>query len=125
MINSNNHKVIWTNINSLIRNSKTGKPKIRGPNYNDFTGININNNTDLANHLNEYFSSVGSRLSSTISNNVENLLQYMGDRNSHSFFIMPCDADEVAKIMNNFSNECSNCERIPVFIYKILRHIAN
>ena len=113
----NNPKLTWNSINSLLNKTKTKiKPAVED--FNDrFRTV-----LDLTNGFNEQFSTIASRLSSAQPSNNTDPLEHMNARNPSSFFILPTDANEIARIIDSLPNKSSSPDQVPTFIYKILKY---
>ena len=120
---SDNSRTTWATIKSLMGSSS--KTKSCNPNFNNFTGANVTNNSDLCNHMNDYFSMIGANLSNTVDVGNVDPLEFMGNQNENSFFIHPCSELEVGRVIKSVADKCSISDTVPVFIYKILNDIIS
>jgi endonuclease/exonuclease/phosphatase family metal-dependent hydrolase len=84
-----------------------------------FDGIITDNKLEIINKLNEYFTTVGSELASSITPPSKPFTDYLSDPNPRSFSLFPIDPNEILNIGSDICNK-SSCghDEIPVFILK-------
>ena len=84
----------------------------------------ISSNCDIAEEFNNFFSSVGSKISSKIPECKNNFKYFVGDKVMNSFFLRYTDKDEILKIIKNLkSNKSSGPNSIPIQILKFYADI--
>ena len=64
----------------------------------------ISSNCDIAEEFNNFFSSVGSKISSKIPECKNNFKYFVGDKVMNSFFLRYTDKDEILKIIKNLKS---------------------
>ena len=119
--NTNNIRKTWDGIKSLV----TLKPKAQTVVNSIVTpkGV-ISSNRDIAEEFNNFFSSVGSTISSKIPGCKSNFKDFLGDKVMNSFFLRYTDEDEILKIIKNLkSNKSSGPNSIPIHILKFYADI--
>ena len=110
-----NMRETWNLLNSVIKYS----PKNDDIAYLTVDGIQIENNTQMANKLNEYFTNIGDKLSSQIPPTTNNFNNYLKGNYANSISLYPVDAWEIVSIVDNLQNKCSRgYDNIPVNIMK-------
>jgi len=105
----------WKIINSLIKNKRNLHPDIEIVSDH---GI-VKNNVDVANHFNNYFVNVAANLESKIPAPVLSPLEYMGDRVTSSFFVLPVSSEDVRTEIMKLKCKSCNLESVPPYIYKL------
>jgi len=111
-------KIVWKTFNSIV--SRAAKKRDSGPALSDFVVDDVDSDYALSQHFNDFFSTVGSNLSNSVAGNQRNALNYMGDQVPNSFFMRPCNANDVERKITSLSN--SSAGSIPTHIYKYLKH---
>ena len=82
-------------------------------------GNKLTNSIDIANGMNNYFSSVAKGLQSKFINNT-NFMQFMNNnKNPVSIFFHPANADEIYNVIMKFKNKSVDLEDIPIKILKL------
>ena len=111
-----NVKTQWSNLNTLLNNKKSKNT--------DINSIKIDNNIvenkkDICNHLNNYFTDIGTTTSNSIPI-IDNcsFKDFMGPANVHTFSFFNISPEEVRITINNFKNKTCNINEIPIDIYK-------
>lgn len=92
--NIKNMKKTWEGINDLINHKKRNQKHITAIKCqnNDIT----QNTSEISNILNKYFSTVGQKLASSLSNSTKHFSDYLSaDHRAHSFFFNPVTSLEV------------------------------
>ena len=112
-----NPSMTWKTLNSLL--NRNNNKKSGGPCVDDFGGI-YEDNYDLSNKFNEYFSGVGSRLSDSLVTDM-NPLQFMSAANPQSFSVFFSDEHELIQIISSLPNKTTSPYCVPNFIYKALK----
>ena len=109
--NVNNLKSTWKGIRQIIN--------IKSKDNNSPNAIMVNKtlNTDpkqIANHFNQYFSSIAKTLQGKIYHSRQDFTKYLTDPNEKNFFIEPTDEREIKQVIKNMSsNKASGPHSIP------------
>ena len=116
--NNSNVKAIWKGIKDLI----TLKPsRLSVPSKLTIGDSDIRDVHDIANALNDYFSSVGNTLASHIPPVSKSPLDYMNPPQSNSFLLFPITSDEINQEINNLNPaKASGPFSIPTKLLKTL-----
>ena len=77
--------------------------------------------SDLCNHFNNHFSTIGSNLSNSLNVNNVDALNFMDDANRDSIFILPRNRGELLSIMGSLPNKSSHPHQIPSFVLKSIK----
>lgn len=104
MKNLNKPKMMWKQINNILRNKENVVTLVPTLQNND--GLALTNRSEIANQLNEYFKNVGKLLFQHISaciNNEQNLIQY----NLNSMFIFDVTSNKIIQKIKNIKNSKS------------------
>ena len=80
-------------------------------------GNTVTESESIANEFNEFFTTIGSKLSSTISCTV-NPMSYV-DIREHSIYIAPTTTTEIKQIIISLKNSSPGWDEIPAFLLKI------
>jgi len=115
-----NSRSVWSTVNVLLRGESASTHKSE-PEPSDFQQESVDSDLDLANHFNNYFSTVGSLLVDSANVDGARALDYMGDRQLNSLYMSPCDASEVEQIISSLANKSSPLNCVPTFIFKWLK----
>ena len=118
--NLDNIKKTWNGIKQIINISN----KI----FNPITSMYINNNisndqTKIANHLNTYFSTIGTKIQNKIFPSKHLSQSFLKNPNPNSFFIKPTNGFEISTLISNFSNnKAYGPFSIPIDIFKLIKN---
>ena len=114
-------KKTWMGINQIINVKSKGN---RDPSSLIVNNKLISDPCEVANKLNEYFSSIAEKLQANIYNDDTYFHQYLNNRNERNFFITPINPIEIADIINNINiNKASGPTSIPNKILHLIKHI--
>ena len=112
-----NSKKIWKGINELINRSKcknTDKIQLR------INNNIINDDNMIANHFNQYFTSIASNLVDKLGTTTSNYSNYLKNPNSKSFFVTPVVSNEVQSVINNLDeNKSADSYDLPPKLIKL------
>ena len=114
---------MWSVINSLI-NNKTSKTHsiINTIEYDGHTACDSN---DISNAFNDFFSTVGSKLSRKCSS-AGNHKDFMNDPVSNSIFLSPISVNEVCKLIDQLKpGKAPGLDGIPNSVLKSISHIVS
>ena len=104
----------WKTIKKLLHNKSNSEIK-----EIIIDGNKLTNSIDIANGMNNYFSSVAKGLQSKFINNT-NFMQFMNNnKNPVSIFFHPANADEIYNVIMKFKNKSVDLEDIPIKILKL------
>ena len=118
--NRNNSSKIFSNLNLLLtgrHSSNSEKPKL-----DDFADVNVGNELSLANHFNDYFSTIGSTLGDSLAGDDARALEYIWVTGQLAHFMFPTHSEEVIEVMSSLPNKSSAQDIVPTFIYKYLKN---
>ena len=115
--NRNNAKIIWKGIKSIItlKNITSSMPRtiLQGENL-------ITNPFDIANIVNNYFSSVAAK--ENIKYSHKHFSDYLNNQCNNSIFIQPTDSEKIANVLSNLNmNKSSGPNSIPFKILNLLK----
>ena len=119
----NNSKKIWKGINKLLNKSnKTASSEIIIKN----NGVLVNDQKQVANRFNEYFTSISPNLVDKLGNPKKQYSDYLKDPVSNSFMISPVLTAEVLDQLRNLDEtKAADSYDIPVKLIKLVQnHIA-
>ena len=119
----NNSKKIWKGINELLNKSnKTASSEIIIKN----NGVLVNDQKQVANRFNEYFTSIAQNLVDKLRNPKKQYSDYLKDPVSNSFMISPVLTAEVLDQLQNLDEtKAADSYDIPVNLIKLVQnHIA-
>ena len=91
----------------------------------------VNNSTitdakRIANTLNDYFATIGSKLASTIPEVSKSYREFVGPFQCNSFYLSPTTPEEIEQEINNLNSNKSTCPySIPVKLIKILKYFLS
>jgi hypothetical protein len=99
--NKDNIRKTWDGIVSILKQNKKSK-------YSPAWVMNQNGSVakapkDIATAFNNYFSSIGKSLDSSIPNSGNNFMSYMPPLTAQSLFLKPTDPGEVVDLINSLS----------------------
>ena len=116
--NSNNMQKIWSGIRDII-NSKSSKSSVP---ISLSIGESISSNPEkVANHFNDFFTSVADSLRSKLPPTNSNFSRFLKNQNPNSIFLRPTTPEEIFKIIGDFSDsKSSGPNSIPIRILKLL-----
>ena len=118
-VNSNNMKLLWTGIKSIIslKNSHVNIiNKIKDENGNLTT-----DSSKMANIFNDFFVNVADNITKKIPRSKKSPMDYLSNKNSHSVFISPSVPYEISDIIDQFKTGKSiGPNSIPMKLFKIL-----
>ena len=77
---------------------------------------------DTLNRFNDFFSSIGERLSSDI-NSINNFDSSPPTQNSNNFFLFPPNQSEIFNIISNLKMTKTHLNSLPIKIFKLLKNI--
>ena len=107
LINQHNNNCIglWKTLGSIISNKKK-ETKINKLNINNQI---INDPTQIANAMNNFFTNIGPDLAKKFQNTSgSNFMKYMGESNKHSMYMFKTNSNEVSKLISNLKNKKSS-----------------
>ena len=121
-----NTKLLWNNINKLLSKNKYKTKEIQGTFLSD-ANIPINNNYDIANAFNQYFSNLPSKLISNLPTTNCNYKDFLKKASPKSFFISPVSVSEIIQTANTLKKNFScGYDEIPSLIFiESIPYIAN
>ena len=124
-INSNNIKLLWTRIRSIIsikNNHANVVNKLK-----DINGNLITDSTAMATILKNSFVKVADGVTKNIPRSLKSPMEYLDNKTPHSFFIFPAARCEISDIIHLFKNGKSiGPNIIPLKLLKILSpHISS
>ena len=124
-VNINNMKLLWTGIKSIISTKNTHVNVINK--LKDTNGNLITDSTAMANIFNNFFVNVADGVTKNIPRSPKSPLDYLGNKNPHSFFISPAAPYEISDIIDSFKTGKSiGPNSIPLKLLKILSpHISS
>ena len=111
----------WRNVKYLI-NSNNKKKSLPIINHN---GRVIHTPAGIASLFSDYFTNIASELDRDIPRHNGSLLDYMLNPCLDSFFVSPCTAAEVSKVITSFPTKGSCSNTIPIYIYKTLAAVLS
>ena len=120
---------VWKTINDLVKNNKRNCPDTITKN-----GVDIKDPTEIAQTFNEYFTSIGPELASSIDFNVRHFADYICDHSETSLFFTPVTENEILTIVQSLepSKSCGYDEinvnllkKIIFYIVSPLNHVFN
>jgi len=111
--NMNNPVETWKLVNSMIK-----KPKKKIPIELYSNNLKIVEQTEVANCLNNYFSTVARELDAKIPRTDSCPLSFMGDRRGTSLFISPVTELDVRTVVCALKCKNFDLNSVPTFIYK-------
>ena len=113
-------KNTWKEINNLIKGGNRFKDV--GVECLDDEGCKVRGNERIAEIFNSHFSTIGQRISNTISCNERDHLQFLSHISMpNSFFLNPISAINVENAIGNLKNKSSNIETYPNKILKFIK----
>ena len=112
-----NIKETWKNIKSVINKENKNRKEIDSLNVQ---GVLTNDKYKIVNHLNEYFTSIGPKLSKKIENNsTSSYKKYLRYRTNKIFNFTPVTETEIAKVINDLTNKkTQDSEGISMYLIK-------
>ena len=117
--NLNDMKKTWTGINELVNIRSKNRVTISQINYK---GKTLNDNTDMANAFNDFFTNVGPNLDAEIPicQKPNGSTLYLSPRIPRSIFISPTDSYEIKDIISNLDDtKSSGPSPIPTKLLKL------
>ena len=99
--NQGNVKKTWDGIRNLI---DVSKKKCAPPTKIVYNNEIKTSNIDMANSLNDFFTNVGSSIESKIPKSKRTFSSFLGDANSKSIFLSPCDNRELLLIISQMKS---------------------
>ena len=119
-----NSRALWQVINEIIYSKKAYKTNSPSPLLVD--NKTITNIPQMAEHFNQYFTSIGKNLQKRIPPTKRQSSDYLKDSNQNSFFIQPTTAEEVKNIiMTLMSSKSTEPNSIPTFLLKQTRNTVS
>lgn len=106
-------KKTWQTINNLL-----GRKRPTLPTCFDFDGNSVTGNLNLAQHFNDYFSSVGSISNNTTPDGLPTFNTYMPDPVSFSFFLRPTSLEEIKSVIHNLKISSPGHDDIHIKVIK-------
>lgn len=98
------NKKMWNEINKILgKNSMKEEIEVL-----NFENKNISSAGDIANSLNNFFSSIGEKMSSNINYNMSDFKNYMPTSLNNSILLAKIGNEEVEKIIDSLSNKKSS-----------------
>ena len=114
-----NSRALWQGINEIIYSKKAHKTN--SPSF-----ISRPNIPQMAEHFNQYFTSIGKNLQKRIPPTKRQFSDYLKDSNQNSFFIQPTTVEEVKDIiMTLMSSKSMGPNIIPAFLLKQTRNTVS
>ena len=119
-------------INDIISpNNKKARGKINKLRVND--GVIVQNDSDIANALNDYFSTVGTNIANSFIGHHGSPAQYLTGDYPNSFFFSPATVDDIKSYILSLKNKKCSTNDFPSFLLKqvcpivcpILCHLVN
>ena len=118
--NWNSIKNTWKGIKSIlnIKNTSADIPKTL-----TVDGTTISNPMEISNILNNYFSSITSKMKLNISFSHKHFSDFLKNRSNISFFVSPTDKTEIENVISSLdSNKSVGPNSIPTKILKLLKN---
>ena len=118
-------KQTWSIINSILKPHKTKTEPIIKPFFHN--NVFLDEDSEIATIFNDHFSTVGSRISESISVQSENdPLSFMSSVNiSNSFFLRPVSVFDVSLIINSLKNKSCPMNTFPAKVIKIINPLVS
>ena len=117
--NSNNLKATWKGIRNIINQKNKS---VSSPSVISHENKTITDPTEIGNAFNNYFTSIGKSVQSSIPSSIKHFTDYLTEPNSNSFFTKPTDKTEVLDLINSLDNsKASGPNSIPVRILKLVK----
>ena len=117
--NIHNLKNTWKGIKEIINIKNKNKGQINAMSINNEI---CNDPLQIANHFNNYFSSIASNLQTNIHNSGQGFEKYLKNPNQHSFFIQPTNREEVVLIISTLTQgKASGPNSLPNEILQMLK----
>ena len=118
--NKKNAKALWQGIHEIIYSKKAGKTN--KPSSLLINQKSVTNQQDMAEHFNNYFTSIGKNLQETIPPTRTDYAQYLKTLSKSNFPIKPIKPDEICDIIKTLKNSKSTGPNsIPTKILKIIK----
>ena len=118
--NISNMKKTWQGIKEIINMNNKSGPQINQLNYK---GKLVDNNKDIANNFNDFFTNIGPILDNEIpvSQRPNGSIVYLPPRIPHSFLISPTNPDEINDLINSLDDtkSCGPCS-VPTKMLKLV-----
>ena len=118
--NISNMKKTWQGIKEIINMNNKSGPQINQLNYK---GKFVDNNKDIANNFNDFFTNIGPILDNEIpvSQRPNGSIVYLPPRIPHSFLISPTNPDEINDLINSLDDtkSCGPCS-VPTKMLKLV-----
>jgi len=112
-----NTKATWTLINQILNKSTptTDINHLASPNHTSSSPI------DIANTMNDYFNSIGSRLASACPPSTQSFTSFLPSPLTHTIVFLPTSATEIFNIISNLelSSSCG-MDEIPASVIKLV-----
>ena len=102
----NSHKSVWSTLNGLCNTQSKSYSKNKRNIINQIKDENklFNNEKDIADRLNKYFSNIGNNVASSIKDNGINFKTYLGKTEYKSFYCKPTSYSEINNIIDKLKN---------------------
>ena len=101
--NKTNSKKIWSEINTILHRKNIGRPQISLKDENAF----YSNPLDVANKLNNFYTSVADKLVKKLTKTHKKFTDYMNNPTVHSLFLDAVTPEEVIKLINELNTQKS------------------
>ena len=109
-----NIRQTWKIINSVIHKNRTREPASQIK-YND---LSLNDNTEIANAFNDYFTQIGPSLDRKIPCSSTHIDGYLNEPNVSSLFLNPTTVDEIEKIVSSLKNSSAGLDDLSPEVIK-------
>ena len=119
--NKKNCKAVWNGINEIIYS----KPKIKAwkPNFLLINGKAVSQPKDIAEHFNDYFTSICKELQKHIPSTKRNFSHNLTNQNEESFFMTPATPEVISDLIQiPSSNKSTGPNSIPTSILKKIKN---
>ena len=117
----NGIKQMWKTLSPIL-NKKKNKPNQKSINKLIIDGKAVYNNKQIANALNEYFSSVGNTLSKQISNKNRSYKDYLRNPLPRSIYLTPTDEKEICTEIDKLKPKKSTLD---IFNINMLKYVKD
>ena len=119
--NKRNCKAVWNGINEIIYSKS--KANAWEPNYLLINGKAVSQPKDIAEHFNDYFTSISKELQKHIPPTKRNFSDYLKNPVGESFFLTPTTPEEISDLIQTLSsNKSTGPNSIPTPILKKIKY---
>ena len=119
--NKRNCKAVWNGINEIIYSKS--KANAWEPNYLLINGKAVSQPKDIAEHFNDYFTSISKELQKHIPPTKRNFPDYLKNPIAESFFLTPTTPEEISDLIQTLSsNKSTGPNSIPTSILKKIKN---